>query len=91
MNLDPAQVYVNIASYGNTSAATIPIALTEALEEGRIKPGNVIVFVAFGGGLTWGGVAVRWGSRTEAINTSDAALPPTDKTGLELLAARPRI
>ncbi|NND02266.1 MAG: ketoacyl-ACP synthase III [Acidimicrobiia bacterium] len=91
MNLDPAQVYVNIASYGNTSAATIPIALTEALEEGRIKPGNVIVFVAFGGGLTWGGLAMRWGDRTEAVDKSDAALPPTDKTGLELLAARPRV
>jgi len=91
MKLDPAQVYVNIASYGNTSAATIPIALTEALEEGRIKPGNVIVFVAFGGGLTWGGAALRWGNRTESINISDAALPPTDKTGLELLAARPRV
>jgi len=91
MKLDPAQVYVNIASYGNTSAATIPIALTEALEEGRIKPGNVIVFVAFGGGLTWGGAALRWGKRTESINISDAALPPTDKTGLELLAARPRV
>ena len=91
MNLDPAQVYVNIASYGNTSAATIPIALTEALEEGRVQPGNVIVFVAFGGGLTWGGMAIRWGQRTEPINHSDAALPPTDKSGLELLAARPRL
>jgi len=91
MKLNPDQVYVNIASYGNTSAATIPIALTEALEEGRIKAGNVIVFVAFGGGLTWGGVALRWGARTTPVAVSDAALPPTDKTGLELLAARPRI
>lgn len=91
MKLNPEQVYVNIASYGNTSAATIPIALTEALEEGRIKPGHIIVFVAFGGGLTWGGVAMRWGARTTAVATSEAALPPTDKTGLELLASRPRI
>lgn len=91
MKLNPEQVYVNIASYGNTSAATIPIALTEALEEGRVEAGNVIVFVAFGGGLTWGGIALRWGPRTAPINTSEAALPPTDKTGLELLAARPRI
>lgn len=91
MDLDPSQVYVNIASYGNTSAATIPIALAEALEEGRIAPGDVIVFVAFGGGLTWGGIALRWGDRTEPVGTSDAALPPTEMTGLELLAARPRV
>jgi len=91
MKLDPAQVYINIASYGNTSAATIPIALSEALEENRIKPGDVIVFVAFGGGLTWGGMALRWGSRTTPINVSDVTLPPTTKTGLELLAERPRV
>jgi 3-oxoacyl-[acyl-carrier-protein] synthase-3 len=90
MKLDARQVYVNIASYGNTSAATIPIALTEALEEGRINPGDLIVFVAFGGGLTWGGVALRWGQRTTPIAISDVALPPTNKTGLELLAERPR-
>jgi len=90
MKLRPDQVYVNIASYGNTSAATIPIALTEALSEGRIRPGAVLVFVAFGGGLTWGGAALRWGSRTAPVETSDVSLPPTDKTGLELLAARPR-
>jgi len=90
MKLDPRQVYVNIASYGNTSAATIPIALTEALEENRIKPGDLIVFVAFGGGLTWGGVALRWGERTSPIAISDMSLPPTTKTGLELLAERPR-
>jgi len=90
MGLSSDQVYVNIASYGNTSAATIPIALTEALEEGRVNAGDLIVFVAFGGGLTWGGAAVRWGQRTKPIEVSDAALPPSDKTGLELLAARPR-
>ncbi len=89
MKLRPDQVYVNIASYGNTSAATIPIALTEALEEGRITPGSLIVFVAFGGGLTWGGAAIRWGRRTTPVATSEAALPPTDKTGLELLLERP--
>lgn len=90
MKLNPDQVYVNIASYGNTSAATIPIALTEALEEGRINASDVIVFVAFGGGLTWGGAVLRWGQRVEPVAVSDAALPPTDMTGLELLAARPR-
>jgi 3-oxoacyl-[acyl-carrier-protein] synthase-3 len=90
MGLSPDQVYVNIASYGNTSAATIPIALTEALEEGRVNAGDLLVFVAFGGGLTWGGAAVRWGRRTKPVNVSDASLPPNEKTGLQLLAARPR-
>jgi len=90
MGLNTDQVFVNIADYGNTSAATIPIALTEALEAGRINAGDVLVLVAFGGGLTWAGAALRWGQRTKPVNVSDAALPPTDKTGLELLAARPR-
>lgn len=54
------KVYVNIQKYGNTSAATIPIAMCEAFEEGRIKPGNVIILDAFGGGLTWGAIALRW-------------------------------
>jgi 3-oxoacyl-[acyl-carrier-protein] synthase-3 len=88
MNLPPEKVFMNIASYGNTSAATIPIALTEALEEGRISEGDNVVFVAFGGGLTWAAATVRWGARTTPIATSDAALPPTDKTAVELLMKR---
>ena len=87
---DEERCYVNIHKYGNTSAATIPIALTEALEENRISPGDLIVFVAFGGGLTWGGIALRWGQRTTPIAISEVGLPPTNKTGLELLAERPR-
>lgn len=86
LKLAPEQVYINIASYGNTSAATIPIALTEALEEGKIEAGSTIVFAAFGGGFTWAAAAYRWGSRTEPLETSDSALPPNDKTALELLA-----
>lgn len=45
---------VNLAKYGNTSAASVPIALDEAMREGRGKPGNTVLLVAFGGGLTWG-------------------------------------
>jgi len=85
LKLDPAKVFVNIASYGNTSAATIPIALSEAMEEGRIAPGSNIVFAAFGGGLTWAAAAYRWGSRTEPLRTSDAELPESDASGLELM------
>ena len=85
LKLPPEKVFVNIASYGNTSAATIPIALTEALAEGRISPGANLVFAAFGGGLTWAAAAVKWGQRSEPIATSDAALEPTTATALELL------
>ena len=85
LGLDESKVYVNIHSYGNTSSATIPVALTEALEEGRIKPGDTIVFAAFGGGLSWGSAVYRWGSRIDPITESDAALPPPDRTTLELL------
>ena len=88
MKLPEEKVYVNIASYGNTSAASIPIALTEALEEGRIQEGSHVVFVAFGGGLTWAAAALRWGPRTEALGSSDAALPDTTTTGADLVRAR---
>lgn len=50
-----------IHKYGNTSAASIPISLVEDMEEGRIKDDDVIVMVGFGGGLTWGAIAMRWG------------------------------
>lgn len=85
LGLDEANVYVNIHSYGNTSAATIPVALAEAMEEGRIEPGDVVVFAAFGGGLTWASAVYRWGSRTEPLGESDAQLPPSDRDTMELL------
>ncbi|HSI66601.1 MAG TPA: beta-ketoacyl-ACP synthase III [Planococcus sp. (in: firmicutes)] len=50
-----------IHKYGNTSAASIPISLVEDVEEGRVKDDDVIVMVGFGGGLTWGAIAMRWG------------------------------
>lgn len=57
--------YSNVERYGNTSAATIPIALCEAIEEGKIKEGNHIVFVGFGGGLTWATMVLRWETSLE--------------------------
>jgi 3-oxoacyl-[acyl-carrier-protein] synthase-3 len=54
------KVYINIQDYGNTSAASIPIALSEAYEKSLMKDGDVIVFVAFGAGLSWGAIAWRW-------------------------------
>jgi 3-oxoacyl-[acyl-carrier-protein] synthase-3 len=54
------QVVVNLDRYGNTSSASIPIALCEALEEGRVKPDDHLLFVGFGAGLTWGAAVVHW-------------------------------
>ncbi|HKL91125.1 ketoacyl-ACP synthase III [Muricauda sp. NFXS6] len=54
------QVFNNIMKYGNTTAASIPIALTEAWEEGKIKEGDLVVLAAFGSGFTWGSVIIRW-------------------------------
>jgi 3-oxoacyl-[acyl-carrier-protein] synthase-3 len=54
------RVFVNIHKYGNTSAASVPIALDEAVRTNRIKPGDKIMLVAFGAGFTWGSVLVEW-------------------------------
>ncbi len=54
------QIYANIQKYGNTTAASIPIALDEALDAGRLARGDVLVLTAFGSGFTWGSAAIRW-------------------------------
>lgn len=59
-NLNDDQVYNNIQKYGNTTAASIPIALTEAWEQGKIKEGDTVVLAAFGSGFTWGSVIMKW-------------------------------
>ena len=81
-----SQVALNIAKYGNTSAATIPVAMVEALEQGRIKPGSRLLLATFGAGLTRGAGLIRWGQRTTPLGESDAALPPCNQTALEILA-----
>ena len=58
--LEDDQVYNNIMKYGNTTAASIPIALTEAWEQGKIKEGDLVVLAAFGSGFTWGSAIIRW-------------------------------
>ena len=58
--LSDDQVHNNIMKYGNTTAASIPIALTEAYQEGKIKSGDLVVLAAFGSGFTWGSVIIRW-------------------------------
>ena len=54
------KVYVNVDRFGNTSAASIAIALDEAVKTGRLKPGMVVMLCAFGAGFTWGSMVVRW-------------------------------
>lgn len=56
----PEQVFVNLHRYGNTSAASVAIALDEAVREGRIQRGDLVLLVAFGAGLTWGAAVIRW-------------------------------
>jgi 3-oxoacyl-[acyl-carrier-protein] synthase-3 len=60
LDIPEDKMYINVHRYGNTSAATIPIAMYEALEEGRIKKGDLVLLAAFGGGLTWGSALIRW-------------------------------
>ena len=60
LNVDMSKVYSNIAVHGNTSSASIPIALDECVEAGRINEGDLVLMTSFGGGVTWGAVLVRW-------------------------------
>ena len=60
LGLKPEKVYVNIDRYGNTSAASVPIALDEAIEAGRINRDDLVLLIACGGGLTWGASLIRW-------------------------------
>ncbi len=78
------KVMVNIDKYGNTSAASIPLALVEALEQGRVKPGDTIVMVGFGAGLTWGAAVWHWqpvSPENEAILVEDWPIPQALQTG----------
>ena len=58
--LTDEQIFNNIMKYGNTTAASVPIALTEAVQQGRIKEGDLVVLAAFGSGFTWGSAIIRW-------------------------------
>ncbi|MBW2278133.1 MAG: beta-ketoacyl-ACP synthase 3, partial [Deltaproteobacteria bacterium] len=85
LDVEHEKIYVNVHRYGNMSAATAPVALVEALEEGRVAAGYNILMPAFGGGLTWSAHLIRWGERVTPLGESDVVLPPCDKTGLELV------
>ncbi|NLH73681.1 MAG: ketoacyl-ACP synthase III [Verrucomicrobia bacterium] len=60
LNARPGQLFVNLEKYGNTSAASVAIALDEAVASGRIKRGDLVLLVAFGGGFTWGAAVIEW-------------------------------
>src|SRR5512137_2655562 len=75
MGLPMEKVFVNIDRYGNTSAASIPIALTEAIEEGRVEEGDRLVLVGFGAGLTWASAVVQFGLAEKRVATGWLAAP----------------
>ncbi len=79
------KVMLTVQNYGNMSAATVPVALVEALEEGRVKPGALILMPAFGGGLTLCSHLVRWGERVTPLGTTDVDLASCNRSGLELV------
>ncbi len=85
LGIEAERCHINIHRYGNMSAATAPIALIEAVEEGKVQPGDLILQPAFGAGLTLSSHLIRWGDRTKPLKESDAALEPCNKTALEIV------
>jgi 3-oxoacyl-[acyl-carrier-protein] synthase-3 len=79
------RVMVTVQKYANMSAATVPVALAEALEEGRVKPGALLLMPAFGGGLTYNSLLVRWGQRVTPLGESARELPPCHESALTLV------
>jgi 3-oxoacyl-[acyl-carrier-protein] synthase-3 len=79
------RVFLTVHRYGNMSAATVPVALVDALEEGRVKPNALILMPAFGAGLTWCSHLVRWGERITPRGTTSVDLPPCTKSALDMV------
>jgi len=79
------KVFLTVQRYGNMSSATVPVALVEALEEGRVKPHSTVLTPGFGAGLTWCAHVIRWGSRVTPLGIANIELPPCDKTAVELV------
>ncbi len=79
------KVFMTVQKYGNMSAATVPVALVEAIEEGRVTPHAKLLMPAFGAGLTLCSHYVEWGTRVTPKDGSDAKLPPCEKTALEMV------
>jgi 3-oxoacyl-[acyl-carrier-protein] synthase-3 len=79
------KVMVTVQKYANMSAATVPVALAEALEEGRVRPGALLLMPAFGGGLTFNSLLGRWGERVTPLGEATRELPPCHDSALELV------
>jgi 3-oxoacyl-[acyl-carrier-protein] synthase III len=80
LNLPMDKMFINLDKYGNTSAASVPIALAEAVNEGRVKVGDNVVIVAFGAGFTSGAVTINWTADPARGIAGDAAVRPEDVT-----------
>ena len=79
------RVMVTVHKYGNMSAATVPVSLVEAVNDGRIKPGALVLMPGFGAGLTFGALLLRWGDRITPLGESSRAFPPFEGTALDLV------
>src|SRR5688572_25591702 len=96
LGLPMDKMFVNVDRYGNTSAASVPIALAEAVDSGRIKVGDKVVLVAFGAGLTSGGIALEWtadpllGKRAEAVEPVAKVREPLDWSSVDPIPERLR-
>lgn len=79
------KVMLTVQKYGNMSSATVPVSLVEALNEGRVKPGSLILMPGFGAGLTYSALLVRWGDRVLPLAVSPRTLPPCEETALAMV------
>jgi len=94
LGLPMSKMFVNVDRYGNTSAASVPIALAEAVDTGRIKMGDKVVLVAFGAGLTSGAIALEWtadplnGRRAETVEPAASVREPQDWSSVDSIPER---
>jgi 3-oxoacyl-[acyl-carrier-protein] synthase-3 len=79
------KVFTHVLERGNLSSASMPVAIVEALEKRRVRPGARLLLPGFGGGMTWSAHVIQWGERVSPLGTSNIGLPPTTKTGLDLV------
>ena len=86
LNFSMDKIVVRIDEYANTSAASIPLALCDALADGTIKPGMIILTATFGAGLTCGAGIIKWGDQVAPANNSDKSIPEFDGTVFDLMA-----
>lgn len=79
------RVMLTVHRYGNMSAATVPVSLVDALREGRVQPGSLLLMPGFGGGLTYGALLVRWGDRVTPLGEATLTMPSATRSALEIV------